>query len=63
MSDKALNGGKKQAIRRHVECLKETFKEVDKWYRTVEAEKITPEVAHEEVNRWIDNEKTRWKSE
>ena len=39
-SDNALNAGKEQVTQRHIECLKETLKEVSNWYKTVEDKKI-----------------------
>lgn len=53
-TDKVLKAGKEHAIRRHVETLKETLKEVSKWQRTVEAEKITAHENTEETDKWSD---------
>ena len=53
-TDKVLKTGKEQAIRRHVETLKETLKEVSKWQRTVEAKQITANEDAEEIDKWSD---------
>ena len=53
-SDNALKTGKEHVIRRHIEDLKESLKEVSKWHRAVEAEKITSKEESREIDKWSD---------
>ncbi len=53
-SDNALNTGKEHVIRRHIEGLKESLKEVSKWHRAVEAETITSKEESGEIDKWSD---------
>ena len=54
-SDTALKAGKEHVIRRHVETLKESLKEVSKWYRAVEAAKITSKEDQSEIDKWSED--------
>ena len=51
-SDNALKAGKEHVIRRHIETLKESLKEVSKWHRESEAEKISSKEDLDEIDKW-----------
>ena len=53
-SDNALKAGKEQVIRRHIETLKQSLKEVSKWHCEAKAQKITSKEDSGEINKWSD---------